>query len=101
MISYLSLLYFQNEKQHHVNIPVLKVLRRQIRSMRSSKYATVTIAYQSEMPVDVRWYRVSSRYNLPMSEIPNMLPIQGLLYLIKSTNVRNSKYASNSGFVAL
>ena len=60
-----------------VNIPTLQVLKRQVQNPRSSKYVTISLAYQSEVPVDVRWYKPSINSNLNGSEIPNMLPIQG------------------------
>ena len=60
-----------------VNIPTLRVLKRQVQNPRNSKYVTISLAYQSEVPVDVRWYKPSINSNLNDSEIPNMLPIQG------------------------
>ena len=67
---------FQNDLDP-MQIPTLRVLKRQIQNPRSSKYVTISLAYQSDVPVDVRWYKPSINSNLNDSEIPNMLPIRG------------------------
>jgi len=68
-----------------INVPSLKMLKRQLRNFRTGYSATVTLVFQATQPVSVRWFRTDAR--LVNSEMPNMIPVEGeysILSLIES-----------------
>ena len=64
-------------------VPVLKMLKRQVRHFRSGHTTTIslTLVYQASHPasVKVRWFRGEMRSKSPLlnSEVPSMIPIDG------------------------
>ncbi len=63
------------------DVPMLKMLKRQIAQFSAGRRATITLVFFASHPVTVRWFTLPSRLYLPGSEISNMLPIEGKLTL--------------------
>ena len=64
---------------HGREVPILKMLKRQVRNFRSGRRASVTLVFRASMPVIIRWFRLAPRLNMATSEVPNMLPVEGML----------------------
>lgn len=53
------------------------MLKRQVRNFRNGHTATVTLVFQANQPVTVRWFCLDPNFRTREAEIPNMLPVEG------------------------
>ena len=51
------------------------MMKRLLRNFIDGRDASITVVFQADMPVDVRWYRLDTSYSSRGSEIQNMLPV--------------------------
>ena len=68
---------FQSFTLHGRHVPILKMMKRQIRNFREGRNASITLVFRATMPVTVRWFRQSAKLNMGNSEVPNMIPVEG------------------------
>lgn len=60
-------------------IPLFRPLRRLISNFGLQRTARLTIVYQSDVQFETRWFQSSSEPGLSHAEVPQMLPIRGVL----------------------
>ena len=70
---------FQSFTMHGREVPILKMLKRQVSNFRSGLTASVTLVFQSSQPVVIRWFRLAPNLNMESAEVPNMLPVEGIV----------------------
>ena len=73
----LNLLSFQGDTLYGRDVPIIKMLKRQMRNFLEGNNATVTLVFYSTQAVYVRWFRLAPKLNMRLAEVPNMLPIEG------------------------
>ena len=68
-------LCFQTDTVYGYDIPLLKMLKRQIRNNRDDRKTSITMVFRSTVSVHVRWFRRATNNSLILAELINMLPI--------------------------